>query len=496
MQQPEHLAAIDLGSNSFHMVVARQAQGEVRVLESLSEKVQLGGGLDPDHRLDEATQQRALECLGRFAQRITGIPRGNVRVVGTNTLRMARNSRQFILRAESVLGHDIDIVAGREEARLIYLGVAHSLADDAGARLVVDIGGGSTELIIGERFESSETESLHMGCVSYAQRFFPEGRITESGFRKAVTAARQEVLSIEANYRRCGWRQAVGASGTIKALAQVCEENGWSHDGITPEALEKVRRKVIKAGSAEALALKGLREDRKPIFAPGLAILMGIFQQLQLPRMVISSGALREGLLYDLLGRFAHEDVRERSIQALMDRYHVERAQAQRVWESARRLHAQVAGDWGLDDERALDTLRWGAMAHEAGLAVSHSQFHKHGAYLVSESDLPGFSRQEQQGVALLVRGHRRKVPLTALADCPEDEQSRLLRLCLILRLACRLHHARDEAPAPEPALTVKGTTLKLSFADGWLGDHPLTQADLEQEQDYFQAAGYRLEIA
>ena len=495
MRQPEHLAAIDLGSNSFHMVVARQAQGEVRVLESLSEKVQLGFGLDRHNRLDDAAQQRALDCLGRFAERITGIPRGNVRVVGTNTLRMARNAMQFIARAEALLGHDIEVVAGREEARLIYLGVAHSLADDAGNRLVVDIGGGSTELIIGERFEAAETESLHMGCVSYGQRFFPEGRITEAAFRKAITAARQEVLSIDANYRRLGWAQAVGASGTVKAIAQVCEENGWSTEGVSLEGLDKARRKAIKAGHADALDLKGLRDDRKPIFASGLAILLGIFEQLDLTHMQFSSGALREGLLYDLLGRFSHEDVRERSIQALMNRHHVERAQAERVWATARAFYDQVAGDWGLDDEQALDTLRWGALLHELGLAVSHSQFHKHGAYLVSNSDLPGFSRQEQQAVALLVRGHRRKVPLSALADCPEDEQPRWLRLCLILRLACRLHHARNDGPVPVLSLAVDGQAVTLSFPEGWLAEHPLTLADLEQEQEYFQAADYTLTI-
>jgi exopolyphosphatase/guanosine-5'-triphosphate,3'-diphosphate pyrophosphatase len=495
LRQPEHLAAIDLGSNSFHMVVARQAQGEVRVLESLSEKVQLGAGLGPDNRLDEDAQTRALDCLSRFAQRIKGIPRGNVRVVGTNTLRMARNATQFIARAEHALGHDIEVVAGREEARLIYLGVAHSLADDAGARLVVDIGGGSTELIIGERFESTETESLHMGCVSYGQRFFADGKITEAAFKKAVTAARQEVLSIETNYRRLGWAQAVGASGSIKAIAQVCEENGWSTEGISLEGLDKARRKAIKAGSADALSLKGLRDDRKAIFASGLAILLGIFEQMGLAHMQVSSGALREGLLYDLLGRFAHEDVRERSVQALMNRHHVERAQAERVWETARGLYRQAAGDWDLEDEEAQATLRWAALLHEVGLAVSHSQFHKHGAYLVSNSDLPGFSRQAQQAVAVLVRGHRRKLPLSTLAECPEDEQARLLRLCLLLRLACRMHHARNGAPVPPLTLNAGERALELVFPAGWLAEHPLTLADLEQEQEFFQAAGYQLTV-
>lgn len=496
MEHGEHLAAIDLGSNSFHMVVARQVHGEIQILDGLSEKVQLGAGLDKDNRLDADTQERGLECLGRFAQRITGIPRGSVRVVGTNTLRQARNAREFIARAEEVLGHDIEIVAGREEARLIYLGVAHTLADDAGQRLVVDIGGGSTELIIGERFEPSETESLHMGCVSFAKRFFPEGALTEKAFDRAVTAARQEVLSIHANYRRIGWVQSVGASGTIKAISQVCVENGWCESGITLDALKKARKKVLKAESLERLSLKGLREDRVPIFPSGLAILYGIFEQLGLEQMEVSSGALREGLLYDLLGRFGHEDVRDRSIQALMNRHHVERSQAERVCDTAMALLKQVASDWGLAGEDMADSLRWAALLHELGLAVSHSQFHKHGAYLITNSDLPGFSRQEQEAVAVLVRGHRRKVPLSALEDVPEDEREPLLRLCLVLRIAARLHHARCDEAIPDIGLKVVDHRLTLSFPAGWLEEHPLTLADLEQEQEYFQQAGCELNLS
>ncbi len=436
-----------------------------------------------------------MECLGRFAQRIAGIPRGSVRVVGTNTLRQARNAREFIRRAEAVLGHDIEVVAGREEARLIYLGVAHTLADDAGQRLVVDIGGGSTELIIGERFESTETESLHMGCVSFSQRFFPNGEITEKAFDRAVTAARQEVLSIHANYRRLGWQQAVGASGTIKAISQVCGKwlvRVWYHAGWD----EKVRKRVIKAGAVDKLDLKGLREDRQPIFASGLAILYGIFEQLGIDQMEVSSGALREGLLYDLLGRFGHEDVRDRSIQALMNRHHVESSQAERVCATAQALYQQVASDWQIEGDEAADTLRWGGLLHEVGLAVSHSQFHKHGAYLVTNSDLPGFSRQEQQMVALMVRGHRRKVPLAALAELPDGEQAGLLRLCLVLRLAVRLHHARSDECVPDIQLQARGDRLAITFPPGWLEEHPLTQADLEQEQDYFQSAGYELVLA
>ncbi|MFN3712309.1 MAG: exopolyphosphatase [Alcanivoracaceae bacterium] len=496
--QDEHtqLAAIDLGSNSFHMVVATQAQNEIRVQEGLSEKVQLGAGLDDQQRLTEEAQQRALDCLGRFAQRIRGIPVGSVRVVGTNTLRVARNARQFIARAEQVLGHDIEVVAGREEARLIYLGVSHTLPDNGGdRRLVVDIGGGSTELIIGERFESVETESLHMGCVSFSQRFFAEGQIAEKPFARAVTAARQEVLSIESAYRRLGWQQAVGASGTIKAIAQVCEENGWSDGGVTLDGLHKIRKRLLRSGHVARLDLKGLREDRAAIFPAGVAILTGIFEQLGIDRMEFSSGALREGVLYDLIGRFSHEDVRERSIQAMMKRHHVDAAQAARVQDTALMLHGQVSRDWSLGGDTLVDTLRWAALLHEVGFTVSHAQYHKHGAYLVSNSDLSGFSKQEQELVALLVRSHRRKIPLPAFEERVVEERVPLLRLALLLRLAALLHHGRYDTPLPQIIASVGDTTLSLRFPPGWLVEHPLTQADLELEQEFFRAAGYDLGV-
>lgn len=490
------LAAIDLGSNSFHMVVAVQAQNEIRMQEGLSEKVQLGAGLDAANRISEEAQQRALDCLGRFAQRIRGIPVGSVRVVGTNTLRVARNARQFIARAEQVLGHDIEVVAGREEARLIYLGVSHTLPDHAGRRLVVDIGGGSTELIIGERFESVETESLHMGCVSYSQRYFTNGEIAEKAFNKAITAARREVLLIEAAYRKLGWQQAVGASGTIKAIAQVCAENGWSDGAVTLDGLQKIRKRLVRSGDVSRIDLKGLREDRAAIFPSGVAILTGIFEQLGIERMEFSSGALREGVLYDLIGRFGHEDVRERSIVAMMKRHRVDQAQAQRVHDTAMSLHAQLSKSWQLGSDILTDTLHWAALLHEVGFAVSHAQFHKHGAYLLSHSDLSGFSKQEQELVALLVRSHRRKIPLALFEERAVEERVPLLRLALLLRIAALLHHGRYDTELPKIRAKAGDISLTLQFPDGWLDEHPLTRADIEQEQEFFRAAGYELSVS
>lgn len=490
----EQIAALDLGSNSFHMVIGRVAQGEVRIQDSLSEKVQLAEGLDDDRCITDEAMERALECLARFAQRISGIPRGRVRVVGTNALRMARNARTFMARAEGALGHDIQVVNGREEARLIYLGVAHALADDSGRRLVVDIGGGSTEVIIGERFEALETESLHMGCVSFTRSYFPDGRITRERMDAAVTAARREALAIESAYRASGWSLPVGASGTVKAIARVCERQGWSSSGITRSGLESIEKKLIKAGHVGKINLKGLSADRAPIFAAGVAILRGLFEQFGVSGMAVSTGALREGLLYDLLGRFQHEDVRERTVLAMMRRYAVDPEQGHRVADTAEHLRQAVAQDWALETH-SVDALRWAGQLHELGLVVSHSQFHKHGAYLLTWSDMPGFSLEEQRALAFLVRGHRRKLPLSALSDLPEQDQTTSLRLCLLLRLAVRLHHARRDGVPAGLALRGRAQGLELGFPENWLAEHPLTRANLEEEQRYWRAASYELTL-
>lgn len=495
MEQTDYLAAIDLGSNSFHMVVARECHGELQFLDGLSEKVQLGSGLDKQGLLSDEAMERGLACLARFSQRLEGVAADNIRIVGTNTLREARNAKQFMLRAEALLNHDIDIVAGREEARLIYLGVAHTLADDAGRRLVIDIGGGSTEFIIGERFAPQETESLDMGCVRFQRHFFQDNTITAKGFARAVTAARQEVLTIDAFYKKVGWKECVGASGSIKAINQVCVENGWCETGITLDALYKARKKVLKVDHADGLDLKGLKADRKRIFPSGLAILIGIFEQLGIDHMTTSAGALREGLLYDMVGRSRHEDVRERSVTALMERHHVDLAQAKRVADTTDMLFQQCAKDWRVSFKAARNTLRWAALLHEVGLAISHSQFHKHGAYMVQHADLPGFTRKEQEHMALLIRGHRRKLPLSELAEFSDKEQPLLMRLCLLLRLAVCLHHSRSEAPLPAIEVSYKQNVLALTFPQGWLAQAPLTQADIEQEMAVFEQAGYSLVV-
>src|SRR5690606_25862864 len=448
-ESPPMIAALDLGSNSFHMVLARTSNGEVRILERLGEKVQLAAGIDERRELDEAAMQRGLDCLRRFAQLINHLPQGAVRIVGTNALREARNRAVFIRRAEEILGHQVEVISGREEARLIYLGVSHSIADTPGKRLVADIGGGSTEFIIGQRFEPLLRESLQMGCVSFTQRYFRDGKITPARYAQAYTAARLELMGIEQGLRRLGWEDAVGASGTIKAIGLATKAAGLGNGEVTLEGLAWLKRKLFKLGEVEKINLDGIKPDRRGIFPAGLAILEAIFDACEIQRMSHSEGALREGVLYDLLGRHQHEDVRERTLAAFMKRYHVDTDQAGRV--EARALSAldEVATDWGLTDIWHRELLSWGAKVHEVGLDIAHYHYHKHGAYLIEHSDLAGFSRQDQQMLALLVRGHRRNIPRDKFADFGEDGV-KLMRLCVLLRFAILFHHIRGTHDMPQ----------------------------------------------
>ncbi|MGH1460517.1 MAG: exopolyphosphatase [Neptuniibacter sp.] len=486
------LAAIDLGSNSFHIVVAQFDQGELRTVDVMSDKVQLAAGVNEKRMLTDEAKQRGLDCLSRFAQRIKDLPRDDVRVVGTNALREAKNSAEFIEEAESILGTSLEIIAGREEARLIYLGVAHTLADDQGSRLVIDIGGGSTEFIIGERFEPRVMESLHMGCVSYTKRFFADGTITPKSFKRAQTAALQELQAIKFHYKDIGWDSAVGASGTIKAVRNACISSGFSKDRITKEALHQLRDKVLSYEHFEDIEIEDIKPERKQVLVAGIAVLCAVFEALDIEEMSFSEGALREGVLYDMAGRLRHEDVRDRTITAMMQRYHVDQEQADRVEHTALLAWAQLKESWELSPMH-YDMLSWAARTHEIGLTIAHSQFHKHSAYMLTHSDLPGFTRREQLQLATLVRGHRRKFPKDEFKKLPKRLQEPYRRLCILLRLAVVLHRSRSKDRLPAVTFTTENKKLMVEFPDGWLDHHPLTLADLEQEADYLNSADYKL---
>ncbi len=489
-------AAIDLGSNSFHMIVARINNGQIQMLDRLREMVQLAAGLDGRNRLSEESQQRALACLARFGQRLRHIPPTQLRIVGTNTLRLARNSAEFLARAEAVLGHTVEIISGPEEARLIYLGVMHSVAAISGRRLVVDIGGGSTELIIGEQFEPLHLTSLKMGCVSISRACFDDGRITETRLHKAELIVQLRLEPVSEEYRDLGWQVVTGASGTIKAIQEVVTREGWSREGITLEALRRLRGALLETGQCAALAARWqLEPARAKVFAGGFAVLHGLCETLGIARLEVSDGALREGVIYDLQGRIHHEDVRDRTIAAITQRYGLDDAQAQRVLATARELLIQVRAAWNLETAESAHLLDWAARLHEIGLLLSHQDYHKHGAYILEHAILPGFSRSDQILLAALVRRHRRSFPVDAFAHLPKEWVQPIQRLAVLLRLAVMLHRSRSRQPLPILALNVSGQRLELRFPNGWLTAHPLTRADLENEAGSLRKAGFRLEF-
>jgi exopolyphosphatase/guanosine-5'-triphosphate,3'-diphosphate pyrophosphatase len=490
------LAAVDLGSNSFHIIVVRLDHGQVRVIDRMREMVRLGAGLDENNNLDEAACQRAIQCLERFGQRLRDLHPNNVRIVGTNTLRKARNSSSLLRQAQQALGHPIDIISGIEEARLIYLGVSHSMSDDEGRKLVVDIGGGSTELIIGERFESLQLESLYMGCVSMSRTFFPDGAITKSAMKSAEIAARLELEGAAPLYKKLGWEHSIGASGTARAIAKVVEEEGWSEHGITYKSLKKLRKALLAAGHVDKLSLKGLSEDRIPVFTGGVVVMLSVFEALGIKTMEVSSGALREGLVYDMLGQIEHKDIREQTVNALCARYHVDMRHAERVEVTAIQLLEQVAGRWQLEDEENWNLLGWAARLHEVGLDIAHGQYQKHGAYLAENSDMHGFSRRLQKQLAVLIRGHRRKFPVASIEELTTDQQENIKYLCILLRLSVKLNHSRNDAHIPEVKIEVVDDGLKVNFPQGWLEDHPLTAADLEREQQYLGVVKFKLKYS
>jgi len=488
---PEYntLGAVDLGSNSFHLAIGRVVGEQIYPLDSLKETVRLGAGLGADKRLDDDTQERALGALRQFAERLAGMPRGSVRVVGTNALRVAKNSKQFVRKAESALGFPIEVISGHEEARLIYLGVAHSLPLVEHNRLVVDIGGGSTECIIGSGFEAIERESLQVGCVASTRRFFPNGKLSRKRWKEAVTEVSAEFQQFTATYRNLGWQEALGSSGTNKAIGDICAEMKLTKGAVTDEALPHVRDRLLQAEHIDAIDLPGLSADRRPIIAGGLLVLEAAFDALGLKRMAVSKAALREGVLFDMVGRASDEDPRDASIAALMQRYGIDAAQAGRVEDTALFLFDRVAAAWQLSaDDRLM--LGWAARVHELGLAIAHSQYHLHGAYVLEHSDIAGFSRQDQQFLAALVRTHRRKIPKSAFSALPDRLLAGARRSAVLLRLAVLLHRTHEADAIPQLEAAADGPALALALPKRWLEARPLLRADLASEPDDIEALG------
>ena len=491
---PDVIAAVDLGSNSFHMVVARYSHGQLIIQDRIREMVRLAAGLDEQGRLDRNSIETALACLERFGQRLREMRAESVRVVGTNTLRRAKRKGAFLDRARAALGHPIEIISGIEEARLIHLGVVQTMPSEPGRRLVVDIGGGSTEIIIGEGLHAKRLESLYMGCVSLTTRFFEGGDITEKRMKRARLAARLELEPVRNSFKEFGWDQAVGSSGTIRAVADILRTRG--DHVITASAVEGLVEQAIRAGHADKLRFAELSADRIPVFAGGIAILAELFENLGIKSMRVAEGALREGLLYDLVGRLTNEDARVRSVRAMQGRYHVDLEQAARVETTAMEFLRQTQTEWGLEDLFAELVLSWAARLHEVGLDVSHSHYHKHGAYLLEHADMPGFPQEEQKILAQIVGAHRRKMHLDGLQDLNPPWHIKAEYLIVLLRLAVLLHRGRSAQTPPKVELRVKARSIDIEFPRGWIEDHPLTAADLEQEMELLKVAGFKVKVA
>ena len=489
------LAAIDLGSNSFHLIVARVEHGEMRPIETLSEKVQLGAGLR-NNRLNDRAIQRGLDCLSRFRQVLDSVSPYRIRVVGTNALRQADNRQDFTRPARELLGVPVEVIYGIEEARLVYLGVAHTLADDGQSRLVVDIGGGSTEFIIGQRFEPRNLDSLQLGCVSSTRRHFKKGRISPKRYRRAYDAARLEVSHIRHHYQaqEGAWTDCVGSSGTLQAIETILVNSGWSDNGITRQGLTRLEETLLSFKRIDDIHIEGLTETRRSVILAGVAITAALFDELHIERMRSSPGALREGVIYDLLGRLSHEDVRERTINALMQRYNAEPDTADIVERRAQVLFEVTHRQWKLDkSDWAL--LRWAARTHEIGMAIAHKHFNKHGAYLLRNADLPGFSLGEQEILAQLVLCHTRKLSVDDIESAGDADNDRLLYLITLLRLANLFKYVEQPEFLPEFSVEASPGALSLRFPDDWLEQHPLTARELKEERTQLKRAGIRLDV-
>jgi exopolyphosphatase/guanosine-5'-triphosphate,3'-diphosphate pyrophosphatase len=493
--QDRILAAVDLGSNSFHMIVARMDEtGSLHIIDRLRETVRLGGGLTKSGRLSREATKRAMDCLERFGQRVNDLSSSDVRVVGTKILREAKNADDFIEKAQKRLNHPIEIISGLEEARLIYLGVAHDHAATDNKRLVIDIGGGSTELIVGKGMKPIVRDSIGIGSVSTMLEHFADGEVSARRMLRAVMETQLEIYPVAEQFTASNWQQAIGCSGSIRAIRDIVQEEGWCSRGISLKALYTLRDHIIHAGHVDNIELKKLKDDRLPILPGGVAVLIGVFEALHIEMLDVSDQALREGLLYELIGRIQHRDIRADTVASTRQRWNIDSAQADRVAATARTLYKQVRSDCGLKKQDG-SILQWAAELHEIGLQISHSHYHRHSEYLLKNMDLPGFSRSEQAILAVLVRNQRRHFSKRLIKSLPKTDRKKTRYLCLLLRIATLLHRGRSDEDESGVTIRINQRQLILGLNQHWLEQHPLTQADLEQEQAYLETSDIELRV-
>lgn len=488
------IAALDIGSNSFHLVVARVVAGSVQIVHRVKQKVRLAEGLSADYSLSDEAQQRGLAALSVVAESLQGFAPQDVRIVATYTLRKAINAKSFIRAASNILPYPIEVIGGNEEARLIYLGVAHTNHDD-GQRLVIDIGGGSTEFVIGEGFNPTLLRSLQMGCVSYTRRFFKHGELKAKAFDKAITAAQQELEMIDKKFTQAGWKVCIGTSGTIRSIIELAQQvnNKAKENCVTLADLTKLTKLCCDAGHLDKLALPELSEERRPVFAGGLAVLTAIFTSLQITEMEFSPAALREGVLYEMQEQFTHQDIRQRSAESLATRYDVDIEQARRVHATTLAIYQNIKADWKITGKQLKAMLGWAALLHEVGLQINTQGMQRHSGYILQHIDLPGFNQEQQKLIATLVRFHRKKIRPNDIVEFALFSTDDVHKLIAILRVAVLLNIKRQDDLLPEMQFQVKGNSLQLGFPANWLAGKPIFSADLVSEANYIKALGLKL---
>lgn len=487
-------AAIDLGSNSFHMAVAGATSTHLQMIDKLRQPVRMGSGLDQDNNITPETMDRALKCLELFQHRLRGVPPAQIRTVGTNTLRRARNAYDFNRQAETILGAPIDIISGREEARLIYTGIVYGRHDDR-RRLVIDIGGGSTELIIGSGVNPIIMESVNMGCVSSTQKWFKTTDNLGKAFEKAIRKSQLELHGLSGQYRRAGWDVCIGSSGTVKAVERILMALGFTEHGISSEALEDIRKLLTKKGISVLSGISSISDDRRAVILGGIAVLIAIFRSLKIDFMNVSHSALREGVIVDLAGEKLNENVRNNAIAGIQRRFQIDKEQASKVNTTANVLFDSVRKAWSLNEKLHRPALNYACALHEIGLSVAHVQYHKHGEYLLKHADMLGFSRNDQHMLAGLVRNHRRKVTINIANRLSASYKEKYHHLLVILRLAVVFHRTRTASATPPITVSVTAGSLIITLPQQWLSDNPLTHADLINEIEPAKAVGFTLAI-
>ena len=490
------VAALDIGSNSFHLVVARIMAGSVQILHRVKQRVRLAEGLDKNNILSDEAIARGVNTLRLISDSLKGFEPDSVKVVATHTLRKAKNAKAFILAAEKVFPYPIEIISGNEEARLIYNGVAHNHHFE-GRRMVIDIGGGSTEFIIGEQFDAKLLRSLQMGCVSYTKRFFPTGEIKKKAFTRAITAAQQELELIDKRYCKLGWDLCLGTSGTIKAIALLVQEVrnkpiGWQ---FTRDDVQHLIDTCCQAGHSDKLLFESLSDERRPVLAAGLAILMAAFESLNISAIEYNAAALREGVIYEMEARLTRPDIRERTAESLATRYDVDTEHASRVFKTAMHLFEHCADTWKINKPEIRSLLGWSAWLHEVGLQINSKGVQRHSGYVLQNVDMPGFNQEQQTLLAALVRFHRKKIRTNEIPGLTLFSESCVHRMMAILRLAVLLNIKRQDDFLPEYDVEVVPDGIKLAFPAQWLKGRPIFNADLQREIDQIAATGISLQV-